>query len=705
MNSGIPTFDKDTFEQLASSVEDELSQAHLHAALNILSNMIGHVAFHSRESALSDQLQQTTEDYNRLLHYMAQGVEDPFREALQRRLIKKTFAILQDLRRSYDLQTQSNIYVATAREYWDKWERERFTPLLQRNFEGNFEAQDHLFNIIWTSPQLTPTEENELELLFLRTGLLVRCYIVSALTLANVHYFDAAKMRLLEKRAHEDNPLEKSRALLGIVLATHCHAKAFSIYSSLHLQLKELVRQSTSEIGMLQRFVCLYVESERMHEKMETEILPALIKVSQQRHKMGFDDMEINLNDEDQVPNISRKTKKKIAEGIMEMARLSQEGMDINLPAFSALKKFSFFNAVGHWLAPFTDARPEIPEIGHFKYMPFCDSDKYSVALLHSMMPAEQREGLNKMVKSHLEGMEPNEVKLQKEIQNVIQCLYRLFKRSPWVSTWPDIFSMDFLLINNGILGPILLADDGFLYETGLMLLRNNHFKEAEHHLNLYAEHRGTDFDLLMQMGVCAQEQGNYRKAATRFQQAHLLKPQMPNALYRLQYCHSKLGQYRAQLDALLELEHLLPEDSKITTEIGLCFIQLEKWDEAQNRFYKLEVQEKNLVPSMRAIAWCHLRMHQYAEAEKYYQRIIDLYPTNVTWEDRLNAGHVAWAMGDIRKALSRYIDYVHHYATKQPEETNLLRPFEEDQSLLMEMGFSKERIGLMHDMISQGIM
>ena len=704
MSNDKISIDRKTFRQLSSSVEEELANHHLHQAIGILQNVIGMMGAFPRYALVREKLQQTSDDYDRLLHYMVEGVEDPARESLQKRLLQKVFSMLQDLRREYDQSILNNVYSQTTKEYWNNWERERFIPLLHRTYENNYEAQDNLFNVLWTAPQLTSEEEEELKKMASNASAPIQCYILSALTLANIHYFDAAKTRVVDALSHIDTPSVKARAMFGMAITTYLHPRPFSIYPGLLDKGRKGKENSNKELTQLQHYLCLYLETERIHEKMEKEILPTIIKVTQQRRKMGFDDMDIDLTDEDSTPNISRKDKKKLAEGIIEMARLSHEGMDVNLPTFAALKRFSFFQSVGHWLAPFTNERPEVPDIGYLKHLPLCDNDKYSVAMLHRFLPAEQREGLNRMLEAHEEMLNHDERSLQEEYQNVTQCLYRLFKRSPWTSLWPDIFTIDMLFIDNPLYGPILKEDDAFLHETGMMLFRNKHYKEAERHLSLYAKHKGTDFSLLMQLGICAQEQGNFQKAINSFRQANLLQPESSQALYRMQYCMARQEQYRAQLDALLNLERLLPDDPKITTETGLCLIQLEEWEDALKRFYKLEVKEKNIVPSMRAIAWCHLNMHQYDEAQKYYRRIAEEYPLNVTWEDHLNAGHTAWAMGDTKTALQHYTTYVHQYAASAPEETNLLRPFECDHKLLLGIGFSEGSIGLMHDMISRVI-
>lgn len=696
-------FDKATFKQLTTHVAEELIEGHLSIALSILDNLLTHLENVPHRAILKEQADTISADYQRLLHYMAEGVNDPSRASLHLRLMQKTFRILQDLRRYYYMASTLDGYTQTAQHLWENWNREQLHDLLQSNVNNDFAVQDHLFALLWTAPQLLSAEEQELRLFLCTTDEQLRCYQLSALTLSLLHYFDAAKMRLLIEYCSSEQENERTRAMLGVCITTQLHASSIRLYPTLREDLILLSRQPhfAEEATTIQHYICLYRETERLQERMEKEIIPTLIKVSQQRRKLGFDDMEIDLTDKEADLGINRKTQKMLESGMQEMARLFQEGMDVNLHTFTSLKGFTFFRTIGHWLAPFDTARPEVPDVQAIQLLPICDSDKYSVSMLYQHLSEEQREGMRKILDTHSELFSHHSQERHDEFQNVIQCLYRLLKRSPWASLFPNVFSADMMFIDNSILGIELRKSSDFLHSIGLTMLRHRHYELAERHLQLYAKLTGTDCELLLQLGRCAQEQRKFQRAISYYQQGCMLEPDNSKLLYRLQYCYAQTERYAEQLECLLQLEQQQPDDPKVLTETGLCLIQQEKWDEAARRFYKLEFKEQRVVPSMRAIAWCALRMHNYEEAQKYYTRILRREMTSATWEDYLNAGHTTWLQGDIKTAVALYTEYLQHYLMANPEAKDAMQPFVQDGPLLQGCGISSCDLQLMYDLIS----
>ena len=49
--------------------------------------------------------------------------------------------------------------------------------------------------------------------------------------------------------------------------------------------------------------------------------------------------------------------------------------------------------------------------------------------------------------------------------------------------------------------------------------------------------------------------------------------------------CYSALGRYEQELDCLKSLEEMNPGDTRLISEIGLCLMQLGRYEEAAQRF------------------------------------------------------------------------------------------------------------------------
>lgn len=688
MNTPIP-IDRNTMQQLSAHAEAELIGGHLSVALDVVSHIVESPVRSIWHEGTAAELTDIRENYTRLLHYMSQGMDDPMREKVYRRLVEKAHRLLLDIQRDYDLSTLDNIYTKTAHQMPD-------TSLEEKS--GN-----ELFNHIWTSPQLSADAEQELRLAMAALGELTVSHMLCALTLALFHYFDVAKVRLLLTQVDDARGKLSACALFGIAVAVHLHQKVLPLYGNLSRQIAERCTSTEAMLEILTRIqyhVSMYRESEKMQRKMEQEILPTLLKMTRQRIKMGFEDMDIDLSDPDSTPNISKQVRRKLVEGMFQMERLYRQGMDLNLQTFTSLKSFPFFREVGNWLAPYDPTQAELPNFEPINHLPLCDSDKYSVAFLLKHVSEEQRKQLTQMLENHDELFMMDENRIMDDCQNVVQKFYRLLKRSPWNGLWTDVFS-NMMLAENPFLGKTLRTHTQYLRKMSDMLLRNQHYDEAERHLQWLAQREGSESQLLLHLALCMQGQGRYARAIDYYRQADMLGVEDQETLiYRMQYCYAQMGRYKEQLDCLLKLEGWHPDEPKVLTEVGLCLMQMEHWSEAQKRFYKMEFHGQRVLPSMRSIAWCALRQGDIAQATTYYKRILKEHRQEARWEDYLNAAHALWCSGNIREALPLYHEYTTRYLMANREAKDALSPFDQDAPVLASLGKSDSDIALMHDII-----
>lgn len=127
--------------------------------------------------------------------------------------------------------------------------------------------------------------------------------------------------------------------------------------------------------------------------------------------------------------------------------------------------------------------------------------------------------------------------------------------------------------------------------------------------------------------------------------------------------------------------------------------MQLERYEEAAQRFYELEYKGERVVPSWRAIAWCNFKMGRLEQADKYYRKILQ--QDKVTWEDYLNAGHTTWCLKQTTEAIAHYRNYLQLYRSKRKDTTQpLLSPFDEDRKELLLHGLNDLDISLMRDIL-----
>ena len=140
-------------------------------------------------------------------------------------------------------------------------------------------------------------------------------------------------------------------------------------------------------------------------------------------------------------------------------------------------------------------------------------------------------------------------------------------------------------------------------------------------------------------------------------------------------------------------MEEATPEASTAVFYIGSCLAELGQYEEALNYFFKLDFIESNCVKAWRGIGWCSFISLKYEQAMKYYEKIIEHKPLAI---DYMNAGHVAWVMGDIQKASVFYGKAI----TASGNRERFLEMFHKDEEALLTQGIREEDIPLMLDLL-----
>ncbi len=684
------------FTQYATEAKACIVNGRLRDALHMLTSLTTALG----NNQLSEARETISADYARLLHFMQENGKDESRTYQHYRLIQRTIGLLQDARRLHRLLRPADVYGRTWHRYpttWDNGVREALLAVVKSSTK-----HDDLFNLIWTSPQLS-NESKELIAGILennRTG--NTPYYISALSLAMLEYFDPMKLDLLLKFCQSDDVQLRSRALVAVCVSSQLYSAFIPYYPELVEAFKTL--NLNDEICLVQHDFCMYQETERIHRKIQQDILPRLLKSQQQRKKLGFDIEEINL--QEATNKVDKKTRRQINDSFREMMGMFMEGVDFNIETFGAMKKFPFFQEPCHWFMQFKDQYENTATRNSIRNLKLCDSDKFSFCMLLDSMPQSQSDELKQHI---IDGMgnfsqaRGKESPTEEAYHNVVQCLCRCLKRSPWSAEWPAVFSPQTIFINNPILKSKLTSDADYLYKVGYSLLRYKHYADARQHLLPLLKMDGDSAELLFNLATCEENEGNLQNAANYYRQAAQLEPKTKKYIDKLQSCLAVLEQYEAQLDCLKEMERLYPDDADVLVDMGLCLMQLERWKEAKNKFLQLELSEKKLLPSMRAVAWCALQMKDIELANRYYHRLLEEKPRKVHWEDYLNCGHTEWLMGNTVAALNLYHRYVSLYMEKESNVKNALAPFDNDAKVLRKLGVSQSDIYLLHDIIAGG--
>ncbi len=630
--------------QMAAEAKAAIVEGHISDALSLLRVLATEVG----DELLIDYAELISEDYDRLLACMSDGIDDPERAKQYERVIHLSVTVVQDIRRAHRLARRNDGYTTTARS-------------LDPTLDAETADADELFNLYWTSSQLTGAQLSVAKELIDALPPARQAYALSALTLALFEYFDPRRLVLLVRYSQCEDPLVRSRAMVGLCLSIHIHADLVSLYPDIVRNFHELGRNN--EVALVQHLLVLSGEAERLHNRIERNTPP----------------------DEEQMKRL---------------AQLLQEGVDVNLDAFVALKRFPFFRTPGHWLKPY-EAQSDDDVVARFS---LCDSDKHSLRLFLDTMA---NEGEGEQTTNILTGLPLSEpvdehMATQFAFVSVVQSLYRLLERSRWKHEWRPVFQPLMVFVDSPLHRSKVGADVRYLRSIASAMMKYRHFDEAKRHLRpilrLDASERGDVWD---RIATCERRMGRREEAAAALRKAIAYKPDAQRLRQRLARLLGELGRTSDELSELTELERLAPGDPDTLYATGLCLMKQGQWAEAKQRFYQLEATDQRVEDAVRALAWCELKEGNLSQAHMHYHRLLgEMHSTE--WEDRLNLGHVLWLEGDPSAALAEYVPALRKRLEQVRIARDPLAPFDNDGRTLAKLGKEPADVCIMHDLIQR---
>lgn len=715
----------EVYTQLVEDAHKALQRHHLHDALYLINIILRDLQY----SKALDDCQQLSDNYARMLQFIASGGQDENSESLHIQMLAEAQHLLFSAQRQHRLKSEDCPYTQAFRQLQER--DENLASLSTAFLEADVctterEALlDDLFNAIWTSANLGEHDIAILQELFSQTTNTELCTLLSAIGLSLQEYPDEAKLLwLMEFTCHQTLEV-RLRALCGIIFAALVHAQDMLLYQETTTRLIQAFSEN-HEIQQLiaqlnyDYLICLQTETAR--EKFENDILPNFMKVAKNgRVELGFTE-EGELDFDTPTDDIGEKQKAK--NSLLKLFDMHRDGVDLNARTMLGTRRLPFFDRLPHWFLPFDKRRTEILNITDkrqdsdmMKYLTSfmgqseCAPDRYSTLfIMDKYIGKDTLSNLSQAILKDEDGNERPKIdiseldrQLSQDIPTVsrmyMRQLYRIFMMSPISKEWSQLFQLSSNWLLNPILSPAIADNRQALLHLANYLSKYGNYQEAEAYFNRLVQLEGCDAETLRKAGYCKQKQGQFAAALTHYIQADVLEPENRWTLSQMQFCYAHLERNEQRLDCLLQLEKLVPDDDKVITETGLCLMELHRWQDASQRFFRLELEGKRIVPSQRAIAWCALNQGKWEQAMKYYRKLIDT--PSARWQDYLHAGHTAWLSDHISEAVTLYRSYIKHYLTDDPKITDALTPFNDDTPLLLSLGKKQHEINLMHDILA----
>lgn len=693
-----------------------------------------------------DEWRNLEQTYNYMLQYTVEGINDPERQKVYRKLIVSVFELADKVLDSELLKKSPKLEYERTRSFnkteidfskhLDELEEfylhnELVSLVNKTDVKTNSETADatshqdsivHLFYHFWFTNKLGKAEKEFLNSLF-KSNLIItpyKSFLVTTLTLSLLRYFDESKFSLLFELYEHDNAEVNRRALIGLLIGLYKYDQRLSFYPNIlgHLKIlneKQLFKRDL-ETAILQ-FI-RSKETEKIQKKITDEIIPEMIKISPNlKDKINLDSLMGDTLGEDENPEWEKifEDSPGLMNKMEEFSEMQMEGADVFMSSFSMLKMFPFFSEISNWFMPFFPNNPEIELVldrddeintNFIKAIDdapiLCNSDKYSFCFSLQNLPADNREFMAEGMKAEMSQF--NELQKDEEITDpgkktsfisnqYIQDLYRFFKLHPRKNDFEDIFGWQFDFHNKTAFSEVLNDDDEILRKIAEYYFSKNYYEAAVEVFVILSE-RGNSGELYQKMGFCFQKMGNYEEALKQYKKAELYDLNRKWNLNKIALCYRNLKQPQKALEYYRMVEKLDEENLNVQLNIGHCLLELEEFDEALKCYFKVEYLAPGNKKVWRPIAWCSFVVGKTEQAERYFQKLIDEDPNK---HDYMNMGHVQWSLGRRKDALDFYKKSI---TQTEFTETEFFEVIEEDLHHLLKQGVDKDDVPIMLDQL-----
>ncbi|MEN8115474.1 MAG: tetratricopeptide repeat protein [Bacteroidota bacterium] len=695
-----------------------------------------------------DEWRNLEQTYNYMLKYTVEGIQDPERQKVYRKLIVSVLELTDKVYEAVRLKLSSSLEYEKKRSFEgisinftdqlnkleDFYLQEELKSLVNDADVTSSEstekddAKSHqqeivkLFYYTWFRDKLKSEEIGFLQKFF-SSDLISHKYkslVVSALILSLLRYFDEKKFSLLFDLYETEEVEINQRAIVGLLIGLYNYDLRLPFYPAITGRLK-ILNENPDFKQNLERVIIQFIrskETEKIQQKIKDEIIPEMIKISPNlKDKINLDSLMEEGLGEDENPEWERifEDSPGLMNKMEEFSELQMEGADVFMGSFSMLKLFPFFNEFPNWFMPFFAENPEIMNvvdesdeinrrfIEAIDSAPIlCNSDKYSFCFSIQNLPKENREFMAEGMKAEMSQF--NELQNDEELtepgkksgfisNQIIQDLYRFYKLHPRKHNFEDIFSWRFDFHNKIALGDILKEDEKVLRNIAEYYFSKNYFEEAAEIFNYLVKVEKSG-ELYQKLGFCYQKTGDFEQALGAYKKAELFDLNRAWNLKKIALCYRNLKQPEKALEYYREAEKLDEENLNVQLNIGHCLLELEQFDEALKSYFKVEYLAPGNKKVWRPIGWCSFVSGKKEQAGKYFQKLIDNEPNK---HDLMNMGHVHWSRGNRKEALEFYKESI---TQTEFTETEFFEVFEEDLHHLLEQGIDKEDVPIMLDQL-----
>ncbi|MBR1463096.1 MAG: tetratricopeptide repeat protein [Prevotella sp.] len=683
-----------------------------------------------------EQLYRIEDDYRLMLNYMRDGFVDPQRERVYNTLLERMFKVIQDLRIEYHKKNVA-FYVDATRHSLGyemsndavKNELESYVAdlamlsLLPEDERTGQEQDVHkrhsntmsrLFNDLVTAPHWSENNRVFYEQLLLSPTIDMNdaLTMVSAIMLSTMNFYDFQKICMLVHvyMKAEDERL-RQRSLVGWVFTIH---SSTVVDAKLDGLLREVFADGTTarELADMQKQVLFCMNAENDTETIQREIIPTLMK----NNNISINRQGIIIEKEDDTmedilhPDAADKKMEEVEQSIQQMMNMQKAGADIYFGGFSQMKRLPFFYDLGNWFRPFSKNHPSLGKVKQklkgsvffenlLNSAPFCDSDKYSFALvmenLVDRLPENMREMLDD-ADSLGPVVPPEESSSGAFIRRMyLQDLYRFFRlHHNRVDVMSPFSKEEYVFVANP--SYLELGLDNCFADLCIFMRKHKNMEAFGRLASLYDGK--DDPNSMLYSGIYLLEvKMDIESAIACFEKLLSIDPDNERAKSLLARSYFEACRYDLSCSCYEQLSQSHPDNKGYLIHLGIALSYAGKCEEAVKLYYQLHYEQPESKNIQRGLAWALMGVGKFEQAEKMYDKVLDAEKKQPS--DYLNAGYCQWLAGRLSKAVAFFASFL---SEKHAESTSVLEEeMKNDHDFLTEHGLKDTDIQLMCDLVT----
>lgn len=684
---------------------------------------------------LSERFEEIARNYSLIRDYMLKGYEDAGREEMCDQLLSSLWNLVCDIekyqryqetgvyagayKRSHRKEMQNDDVRRMLEEYVQDYAMlsleagmdngERSAKLLRQHQESISIIFDNvLVSYQWkVDDSVFYTELLQSPTIDINDALV----ITSAITLSAINYFDFFKFKtLLDVFLKASDERLRQRAFVGWVIAIKDDVE------ELFPVRKELERVMHSddvvqELHELQKQIYFCAEAEKDNEEISKEIIPNLMKNNNLRMtRLGIEEKEDDALQDILHPDADEKNMEAVEKSFKQMMDMQKRGSDIYFGGFSQMKRFPFFNEMCNWFMPYHKEHPALAKIYEkakatkvldalLANGPFCDSDKYSLAIaldsLIDNIPANMREVIESGQASPMAEavLEQNSAAFIRRMY--LQNLYRFFRLHYDRAEFTDIFNVNvagygFFM---GRISPYLYMEKSKASLMGLsrFLIKHGDYVHADEVLDMIYSEGDAEF---MKLHIAVMLHFGHYDEAIKDVETVIDDTDDERLLNMAAEVYFKAGKPTVAAELYQRLREINPDSKKYMFNSAASLVEGGEIKKALPLLAELDFKYPDDVFVMRTRAWAFLRQGKGVEAEALYNRILKT--DRVSSDDYLNAGYALWFQNKIDEAVIM----MRKYLIKSGGKVDLIDIFDRDSFILEENKVRKAEVYLMVDLV-----